>query len=158
MKKAIVHLEAMKLIGISCRTNNATELQGSGKIFPLVQKYHTTIAPKIISQTSAAYSVYTEYASDYNGDYTYFIGAQVASIDNIPEGCSSLIIPQQKYAKFTTEYGQFPAICIAAWHEIWRMQNIELGGARNYLSDFEVYDERAADLNNAALDIYIGIH
>ncbi len=33
----------------------------------------------------------------------------------------------------------------------------ELGGERNYITDFEIYDERANDPQNTVLDIYIGI-
>ncbi len=32
-----------------------------------------------------------------------------------------------------------------------------LGGKRNYIADFEVYDQRASDVNHAVVDIYIGI-
>jgi predicted transcriptional regulator YdeE len=33
----------------------------------------------------------------------------------------------------------------------------ELDSNRSYLSDFEVYDSRAADPSNAILDIYVGV-
>lgn len=31
------------------------------------------------------------------------------------------------------------------------------GGKRKYIADFEIYDQRAADPNNAVIDIYIGM-
>lgn len=37
------------------------------------------------------------------------------------------------------------------------MSSTDLGGARAYKSDFEVYDERSIDTNNTILDIYISI-
>jgi predicted transcriptional regulator YdeE len=50
-----------------------------------------------------------------------------------------------------------PQVDIEAWQKIWAMSDDELGGARSYTTDFEVYDERARDPQNTVLDIYIGI-
>jgi len=38
------------------------------------------------------------------------------------------------------------------------MSEKDFEGKRKYIADFEIYDERAQDLNQATLDIYIGIH
>ncbi len=37
------------------------------------------------------------------------------------------------------------------------MRTDNLGGKRKYIADFEVYDQRAANPNQAVIDIYIGI-
>ena len=37
------------------------------------------------------------------------------------------------------------------------MSSSEIGGDRGYITDFEVYDERARDHQNVTLDIYIGL-
>jgi predicted transcriptional regulator YdeE len=37
------------------------------------------------------------------------------------------------------------------------MTAADFGGKRQYLADFEVYDQRAANPNSAVVDIYIGI-
>jgi predicted transcriptional regulator YdeE len=37
------------------------------------------------------------------------------------------------------------------------MDSVDFGGRRKYIADFEVYDDRAVDPENAAVDIYIGI-
>ena len=50
-----------------------------------------------------------------------------------------------------------PDVVIQAWQHIWTMNGAQLGGKRKYLVDFEVYDQRAMDPNNAIADIYIGI-
>jgi predicted transcriptional regulator YdeE len=50
-----------------------------------------------------------------------------------------------------------PNVCISLWQKIWQMSPDELGGTRGYRTDFELYDERARDQNNTALDIYIGL-
>ena len=100
---------------------------------------------------------YMDYASDHNGDYTYFIGEEVIDFTDIPAGLEMIDIPSQTYCKFTTENGKMPNIVINAWQEIWSMDENDFGSARAYLADFEVYDQRAQDLSNAVLDIYIGI-
>ena len=41
--------------------------------------------------------------------------------------------------------------------KIWKMTSKDFGGERSYLTDFEVYDERAVDLTNTIVDIYIGL-
>ena len=50
-----------------------------------------------------------------------------------------------------------PGIVVEAWQKIWQMSDSELGGVRSYIADFEIYDERAFDPQNAVVDIYIGI-
>ena len=50
-----------------------------------------------------------------------------------------------------------PDVVINAWQKIWKMTSEDFGGNRAYISDFEVYDQRASDSANASLDIYIGI-
>jgi nucleotidyltransferase substrate binding protein (TIGR01987 family) len=43
------------------------------------------------------------------------------------------------------------------WQNIWKMNTADLGGKRAYIADFEVYDERSQNPEQAVLDIYIGI-
>lgn len=151
----------MKLMGISVRTNNKAEEDISkGLIFGCVMRYyHEGFAEKIPNRTKpgVTYCVYTDYESDYTGDYTYFIGEEVDSFKTIPEDLEAIVIPEQKYTKFTAGPGGMPEVLRGAWKEIWDMSEEELGGKRGYKADFEVYDERAADHSNIVLDIYIGI-
>ena len=148
----------MKLIGISCRTSNAIEFDPKQQKIPtMIQKYFE-IARTIphVSDTKKTFCVYTEYQNDLNGEYTYFIGSEVASFDGVDNSVfKTLIIPEQQYIKFTSEKGQMPDICIKLWKKIW--SDIDLNAKRAYVADFEVYDERSFDTNNAELDIYIGV-
>jgi predicted transcriptional regulator YdeE len=50
-----------------------------------------------------------------------------------------------------------PDVIVNAWKKIWKISSEELGGHRSYQTDFEIYDERAADHQNIVLDIYVGI-
>lgn len=161
MQKATVTLPEIKLIGIKARTNNLSEMNpATGKILLTIQKYfHGALYEKIPNRKKPGitYCVYTDYESDFTGDYTYFIGEEVGAFNDLPEGFVTHTIPSQLYAKFTNNPGPMPMVCINMWQEIWKMTPEDFGGKRNYLSDFEIYDERAIDHQNVTLDIYIGI-
>lgn len=151
----------IKLVGIKARTCNKNEQNWQeGKIFPCVQRYFQEGLAERIPHRQApgtTLCVYTEYESDVNGNYTYFIGEEVESFENVPEEFSTHTIPAQIYTKFTTQPGAMPSVLKNAWDHIWTMTPKELGADRAYIADFEVYDERAADHNNIVLDIYIGL-
>ncbi len=162
MEKGRVELPNIKLAGITVRTNKQTEANIlTGKIFPTVQKYFMTQLAEGIPKRrkpGTTYCAYTDYESDHNGDYTYFIGEEVDPEDFIlPEGLKTVEIDRQDYTKFTTGPGAMPALIVDAWHSIWKMSDEDLGGKRTYKTDFEIYDERAADHENIVLDIYIGV-
>lgn len=162
MEKIDKSLPELKLIGLTCRTRLKFEMNPSdAKIPGILQQYFGNQSQKKIPnrlKPEITYCVYTNYESDYTGEYDYFVGEVVSSLDQVPEGFSKLTIPAQRYAKFTTASGTMPQVCIQAWQEIWDSTPRTLGGERNYLADFEVYDERAADPTNTTLDIYIGIN
>jgi predicted transcriptional regulator YdeE len=161
MQKIKLQLPEIKLVGIKARTNNAAEMNSNTAIIgEMVNKYdNTQIADKINNrkQPGVTYCIYTEYDSDFNGDYTYFIGEEVDNFNQIPQGLSQLIIPFQSYIKFTTDSGSMPLVCINAWKEIWQMDSSTLTGERAFIADFEIYDQRAKDPLNTILDIYIGV-
>ncbi|CAD7945931.1 unnamed protein product [Amoebophrya sp. A120] len=73
----------LHLRGLQCRTRNADELAGKGQIGALVGKFYTEdIAnEKTTSRVNpgVVYCVYTDYASDETGDYTFFIGEEIAA-------------------------------------------------------------------------------
>ena len=162
MQKTPAKHPKMLVVGIKARTNNKAEMNPlTGKILPCVQKYfHEQLFDKIPNRKIPGTTIcaYTDYESDHNGGYTYFIGEEVSSLDNIPEGFSTLTIPEQKYAKFTTEAGPMPKVCIDAWQKIWQMSAQDFGAPRRYHTDFEVYDERAKDQSNVVLDLFIGLN
>lgn len=162
MDKVIAKKPEIKLVGICVRTSYQQELDKmKGHIFPCVQRYfHGSFGDKIShrKKPGTTFCAYTQYASDYKGAYTYFIGEEVDSIDKkLPDGFSTLIIPAQTYAKFTTQPAPMPDVIVNAWKKVWEMQPKQLGGERNYLTDFEIYDERAADHQKIVLDLYVGI-
>jgi predicted transcriptional regulator YdeE len=159
MQRSFTKLDAIKLVGISARTSNAKEFSGQGIIPQTIGKYHAeAIASKTQHRKTPGklFCVYTNYESDMNGEYTYFVGEEVNSFDGV-SGLDTLLIPAQDYKKFTNDPAPMPQACISMWQKILAMDKGALGGERSYIADFEVYDERAADQSNAVLDIYIGI-
>lgn len=162
MQKELVTRPEIKLIGICVRTSYEQELDKmKGHIFPCVQKYfHQGLAEKIANRKriGTTFCAYTAYETDHLGAYTYFIGEEVSSFNGeLPEGFQQLVIPQQQYAKFTTGPAPMPDVIVNAWTEIWATPSAQLGGRRSYKTDFEIYDERAADHQKIVLDLYIGI-
>lgn len=161
MKKELTSKPEIKLIGLSARTNNKNEFNPeTSKIGKLAgQFWGQNLAAQIPQRKNpgVTLAVYTEYASDEHGDYTYFIGEEVNSFDNLPQGLEKLTIPAAKYQKLTTPSGKMPQVVIQAWQDIWKMSAKDFGGARAYQADFEVFDQRASDPANASVDIYIGL-
>lgn len=161
MKKTDSQLSEIKLVGITARTSNSLEANPeTAKIGQTVGNYfENNLSQKIANRIKpgTTYCAYTEYESDENGQYTYFVGEEVDSFEEIPDGFETLIIPPSSYKKFECGPGQMPKVCIDAWKEIWKMQDADFWGKRTYITDFEIYDVRAKDYGNAILDIYIGV-
>lgn len=162
MKNEKVQFPQITLAGISVRTNNKTELNPEISKIKNVANYYwkNQVAKQLIARLSPGitYAVYTDYASNECGDYTYFIGEKVEPLalqDKL--NFNKLIIPTGLYQKFTTEPGKIPDIILSAWKDIWTMSPEILGGERNFTADFEVYDQRAANPNHAIIDIFINL-
>jgi predicted transcriptional regulator YdeE len=161
MQKRTLSLPEIKLVGISSRTNLANEINpAAAKIGATIQQYFQETFPAQIShrkKPGVTFCVFTDYQSDYTGDYTFFIGEEVTSFEDLPKDAKTLAIQPQTYAVFTTPSGVMPTVVIEGWKNIWKMTPQELGGRRAYHADFEVYDQRASDPKNTVLDIYIGV-
>ena len=163
MKKEKVSLGELILVGIAVRTNNSNEMNPkTSKIAGHTNLYWGQSLANNIKHRVApgvTYCVYTDYESDEHGEYNYFMGEAVGSANNQDlSQFHTLIIPKGNYQKFTTEPGRIPNVIIAAWQALWKMNENDFGGKRKYLADFEVYDRRAIDPNNAVVDIYIGLN
>ncbi len=155
----IVEKSAFTVIGISARTTNAKEMSGHGVIGKMWQRVATErllekIPNRIGSDTLA---LYTDYESDANGAYTFVIGVEVKSVSKIPAGMVAVKVPAAKYAVFTSARGPVEKVVPETWGRIWGLSDAALGGKRAYKTDFELYDRRAADPQNALVEVYVGI-
>jgi predicted transcriptional regulator YdeE len=159
MNPKIAQEEGFTVVGISARTTNANEMTADGVIGPmwgrLMQQGFLAKIPHKADQNIVA--VYTDYASDHNGEYTFVLGARVTSDADIPAGMVAKKIPAGKFAVFTSEKGPAPKVVPELWMKINSLPKTATGGDRLYRADFEIYDQRATDPQNLQMDVYIGI-
>jgi len=146
--------EKFRLIGLklSHKTTNENGQSGKdcGNLWQQFEKDNIfNLIPNKLS--NEIYAVYYDYESDENGLFSYFIGCKVDESAKIPEGLTSLEIPSQNYAKVTAK-GVMTACITEAWEKIWN-SDME----RKFGFDFEVYDERSRDWNDAEVDIYVSV-
>jgi CubicO group peptidase (beta-lactamase class C family)/predicted transcriptional regulator YdeE len=159
MDPKVVEQGDFAVVGIAARTSNAKEMTADGVIGKqwgrLMQENFVSKIPNKADQSIVA--VYTDYASDHNGEYTFLLGARVTSDADVPAGMIAKKVPAGKYALFTSEKGPAPQVVPALWMKINSLPKIAVGGDRSYRADFEVYDQRAADPQSTVVDAYVGI-
>lgn len=160
-KNAVIQtiaIPAFTVIGIEARTSNAREATPDGIIGKQWQKFFSEgISQKIPNKIEPNfYAVYSDYASDHNSEYSFLIGTKVKEGTAPPKGMVAKQVRAGKYAVMTTDKGPFPKVVPAAWMKIFSLE--ESGKIkRAYQTDFELYDQRAQDPQNAQVDIYIGV-
>jgi predicted transcriptional regulator YdeE len=155
-----IHQDSFLVVVIEVRTANPKESTGAGEIPKQWQKFFQDgIADRVPNKIDGTiYAVYTDYASDRNGEYSFVIGVKVPPNTETPAGLVHKKIPAGDYAVSTSDKGPANKIVPGAWQRIWALEDkAQLGGARAYRADFEVYDQRAADPQNSQVDIYVGL-
>ncbi len=95
------------------------------------------------------YAVYFDYEGDYTMPFSYFIGCKVKAGTETPNSLTTLFIPADEYTTLLAK-GKMPDCIANAWIEIW---NAKID--RKYSYDFEIYDARSKDWNNAELEIFV---
>ncbi|HXS57338.1 MAG TPA: GyrI-like domain-containing protein [Hanamia sp.] len=149
-----ITIKEFKLIGVALETKTTNENGQSGiDCGTLWQQFEEgNYAAKIQEKLSnEIFAVYYNYEGDYTKPFSYFIGCKVQNDTKVPEGLTSLIIPDQAYRKFVAK-GVMPDCVANKWKEIWSTDI-----SRAYGADFEVYDERSKDWSRAEVDIFISL-
>lgn len=100
---------------------------------------------------NAVYAVYFDYQGDHTQPFSYFIGCVVQAGTVPPEGLDGLNIPEQKIETYTAK-GQMPDCIGTVWKEIWASQK-----DRAYGFDYECYDERSHNWNDAEVDVFVSV-
>ena len=153
----VVEQPGFTVIGIAARTSNAREMSAEriiGKQWDRVmQEGLIEKIPNKADQDIVA--VYTDYASDKDGEYTFLLGARVTSDAEVPEGMVAKKIPPGRFAVFTSEKGPGPKVVPDMWMKINSLPKSAVD--RVYRADYEIYDERAMDPQNLVMDVYVGI-
>ncbi len=146
-----IQKENLKIIGISVRTTNQN--QQAAKDIPALweQFVATNVIDKIPNKLDGkVFSVYTDYESDYMGSYTTILGCEVSSLENVPEGMTTVEIPEDFYTNFIVNGQLNENIVYNKWLEIWQ-SDIK----RSYRSDFEVYEKSTLKEQKGTVNIYI---
>lgn len=160
MKPKIVEQPEFSIIGIQVRTSNAKETTGQGDIPKQWSKFYKEgIANKIPNKLDPTiYAVYTNYASDYNGAYDFIIGMKVSDISDVPPGMVAKKIPSGRFAIITSAKGPVEQVVPQAWQRVYSLDaGKQLAGTRAYGGDFEMYDQRSLNPQDAQVDLYIGL-
>ena len=86
MKKEKINLDSFTLVGLTARTNNKNKLNPeTSKIGKLAASYGGNQVAndlKDCCNPGVTYAAYTEYESDENGEYAYFIGEEIKTSGN----------------------------------------------------------------------------
>ena len=137
-------------IGFELRTDNqkcSLEMPAHKERF-----FNENILAKIPNKVNGnILAVYTDYEGDYTAAYSWILGTEVSSLDEIPVGLVGKVVPESKYAVFTTK-GEFPQGLIEAWQAIWQSHL-----SRSYTTDFEVYSSDFDPQRNPEVKVYIAI-
>lgn len=143
-----------KLIGLKLKDKTTNiDNQSSKDCGDLWQKFESK---KIFDQipdklSNEIYAVYFDYEKDETTPFAYFIGCKVDKDSKTPDAFDELFVPDQKYRKFTAK-GVMTECITNAWKDIWKSDLKRMFGF-----DFEIYNERSHDWNNAEVDIFISV-
>ncbi len=155
----IQHHGGFSVAGLTARTNNAHEMSGKGRIGSVWQDF---LKPGLVGKIPNKVGVdlvvvYTDYETDHTGHYTYLLGVPIFSAEPLPADLTVRHVPAGRYAVFSSNRGPLKQIVPEIWQQIWAMSPEELGGTRAFKTDYEIYDQRAADPENAQIDVYVGL-
>jgi predicted transcriptional regulator YdeE len=144
-------VQPFQVIGIAVRTTNENG-QAAIDIPLLWQQFMAEgIADKIPAKKDATlYCIYTDYEKDHTRPYTTILGCQVSSLQFIPEGMVGKMIAGGNYSLHTAKGNILQGMVFDAWVKIWNNNS-----PRAYTADFEVYGSKAADPEQAEVDIFI---
>ena len=146
-------IQKFYVIGISTRTTNENG-QSAKDIEKLWGKFWGEEIQKQIPNkvNEDIYAVYTDYESDFNGEYTTIVGLQVNSLKNIPKGFVGITIEKAEYQKFVSK-GKMPDAVFNTWLEIWQNKTLN----RSYKFDFTIHGKKYYDGENAEVETFISV-
>ena len=156
---------SFNVIGISLRTTNKASVE-HGTIAKLWQQF---FADQCLSKIDnkiddSIVALYYDFETDENavylegskGQYTLLIGVKVSSLDNVPVGLVGKHVAPEKRMTFNSELGSIQNIVFDLWKKIW-IQNNQNQLDRTFGIDYELYDQRSHNPENAQMEIHIGI-
>ena len=135
-----VRMDPFTVMGHEVRTSNARELSGNGLIGRLWSRSPNLRRPV---------TVYSEYATDKDGEYTYMLGVEIGFNETLPLQFSRRDTQEGTYVCLKSEGPVTPELVAGLWRQIW---DLEASGqlARAYRTDFEIYSANG-------MELYVGV-
>jgi predicted transcriptional regulator YdeE len=151
--------EAFTVVGIAVRTSNAEQMTAARPIGKQWERlFKEGVLAAIPNKADGnILAVYSEYASDKDGEYNYLLGARVTKVENMPAGMTVKNVLAGRYVVFTSERGPVQKVVVEMWQRVWATPKSALGGDRTYKADFEVYDQRAQNPADSVVDLYVAV-
>lgn len=130
------------------RTTNALESSpGTAKLPALWQKFKQTFP----DYQGEIYSIYTNYQTDQDGEYTCGVGIRIESKDDCPSDMEGLVIPAANYLAYPAD-GQQPQGVLQGWQKVWADFGSEHAGLRRtFTTDYELH------AGSESVTIYIAV-
>lgn len=147
-------IKDFSIIGISVRTSNENGQAGidiPALWYKFMSENVLENIPDKVDET--IYCIYTDYEKDHTKPYTTILGCKVKHLNNLPPGMVSKTLKEADYIKYTAKGNLMQGAVYNEWTKIW---NTDL--PRSFTADFEVYDEKSLDPENAAVDIFIAVN
>lgn len=146
-------LDKFYIAGLAVRTINK-DGKAQQDLGELQSRFFTKqIAASIPNKISEeVYCIYTDYESNFMGEYTAVLGCKVASVENLPEDLIVKEIPASTYRVYRSEE-KLPEAVLKTWMHIWQSPDTD----RAYKADFELYGLEAQNPNDAVVYTYISV-
>ncbi len=154
-----VQQEGFIVMGISVRTSNAEQMTPAAPIGKQWERlFKEGVLAAIPNRADGnIVAVYSDYASDKDGEYNYLLGARVTKVESVPTGMTVKNVPAGRYAVFTSERGPVQKVVVEMWQRVWATPKSALGGDRAYKADYELYDQRAQNPGDSVVDLYVSV-
>lgn len=152
MEYTVVKQEERWLVGLAVRTDNSKAMEDIPEVTAEFQEGWQEKIQNCISDD--IFCAYLEYEGDHTEPYTFIIGCQVSSVDEIPEGMVVKKLEGGTYAKVDVQ-GEYPHSLIDAWQSIWEHdESLD----RSYTTDFELYGQNFTEEDNCQFSIYLALN
>ena len=156
MEPKIISKKAFPVIGIELKTTT----RGGKNFLEIPQFWQRAIQNEQIKkipnkkQTATVLGICMDFEAD--GAFSYIIGSEVTDTDHVPDDMVCKQITDAQYAVFTAR-GKLPDSIQDTWKYIYQewLPNSKYQHAHS--PEFELYDERSDNSENAEVDIYIPI-
>jgi predicted transcriptional regulator YdeE len=154
MEPVAVATGAFLVVGLRTRTTNRIEaVPEMAKIVRLWQRFFdqkvSDRVPHRLAGSSEIVSVYFDFKSGYQDQYSLIIGHKVSSLDNLPPDMAGVLVRGGRYLRFPVEARTVTAL-VDAWKAIWQFFELTDEFEQTYGTDFEVY-------NGDEVEIYVGV-